>query len=276
MNHAIRSRLPLLFIFFVLLIGVAVMGYPVASNWLAEYTASVEIADYNAVVEQEDTSELEAMLEEAERYNEALSGRGDGTSVADYDDVLAMTDAIGYLEIPRLEVYMPIYHGVDEEVLQKGIGHLPESSLPVGGESTHCVLSGHTGLPAAKILTGLDQMEEGDQFYIHVLNQVLAYEVDQIKVVLPEETDDIQIVQGKDYVTLLTCTPYGINSHRLLVRGERTEYVPEKVSVQASYKAGKEEKLPVKTVVLYAGIAAGTVVVLIVLAILFVPGRRRR
>lgn len=275
MNHNIKARLPLLCIFLVMLAGVVIMGYPVASDWLSKYTASVEIADYDAVVEQEDTSKLDAMIEEAKKYNAALSGAEDMTSVASYDDLLAVTDAIGYLEIPKLGVYMPIYHGISDEVLEKGIGHMPETSLPVGGESTHSVLSGHTGLPAAKILTDLDQMENGDKFYIHVLNEILAYEVDQIKVVLPEETDDIQIVEGEDYVTLLTCTPYGINSHRLLVRGTRTEYVPEKISVQAPEKPQKREMLPVKTVALITGTAAGAVVLILILLILFVPGKKK-
>lgn len=252
------------------------MGYPVASDWLSKYTAKVEIADYNAVVEKEDTTRLDAMLKEAKEYNTALSEGKGKTSVASYDDLLAVTDAIGYLEIPMLGVYMPIYHGISDEVLQKGIGHMPETSLPVGGESTHSVLSGHTGLPAAKILTDLDQMKNGDKFYIHVLNQILAYEVDQIKVVLPEETDDIRIVKGEDYVTLLTCTPYGINSHRLLVRGKRTEYVPEKISVQAPDKTGAKEMIPLKTIVLYAGIAAGAVILILILLILFVPGRKKK
>ncbi len=252
------------------------MGYPLASDWLSRYTASVEIADYNAVVEKEDTSKLEAMLKEAQEYNTALSEGKVKTSVASYDDLLAVTDAIGYLEIPMLGVYMPIYHGISDEVLQKGIGHMPETSLPVGGESTHSVLSGHTGLPAAKILTDLDQMEAGDKFYIHVLNQILAYEVDQIKVVLPEETDDIRIVKGEDYVTLLTCTPYGINSHRLLVRGKRTEYVPEKVSVQAPAEGISKEMIPVRTIVICAGAAASAVVLILILLILFAPGRKKK
>lgn len=273
----IKSRLPLLFIFLILVIGLGVLGYPIASNWLSEYTASVEIADYQAVMKEEDTSALDAMMEEAVKYNQALSGNGDKTSVASYEDLLAATDVIGYLEIPKLGVYMPIYHGTSDEVLQKGIGHMEETSLPVGGESTHSVLSGHTGLPAAKILTDLDQMVEGDKFYVHVLNQTLAYEVDQIKVVLPEETDDIQIVDGEDYVTLLTCTPYGINSHRLLVRGTRIEYVLEAITVQAP-KAIQTEKemIPLKTIVLYAGVVAGSVILLIILLILFLPGKKKK
>ncbi len=251
------------------------MGYPVLSNWICEYTASVEIASYNSVLEEQDTSELDAMLEAASEYNAALSGSGDSDSVADYDSLLALTDAIGYIEIPKIGVYLPIYHGVEDDVLQKGIGHMPETSLPVGGESTHAVLSGHTGLPAAKLFTDLDQLEVGDMFYIHVLNRILAYEVDQIKVVLPDETDDIRIVEGEDYVTLLTCTPYGVNSHRLLVRGTRVEFSPEVVSVQAPADTETKQKIPVEKILWYGAVAFGIVLMIIVLLILLLPGRRR-
>ncbi|MDO4307324.1 MAG: class C sortase [Eubacteriales bacterium] len=274
MIHNLKNRWPLLIIVLILAAGLAFMGYPMVSNWVCEYTASVEISDYNAVVEKEDTSTLEAMLEDAVKYNNVLSGKGDSASVAKYDDLLAVTDALGYLEIPKLGLYLPIYHGISDEVLQKGIGHMQETSLPVGGESTHSVLSGHTGLPAAKIFTDLDQLVEGDKFYIHVLNRILAYQVDQIKVVLPEETEDIRVVQGRDYVTLLTCTPYGVNSHRLLVRGARTDYSPEKVSVQAPADTETKEIIPVEKMLWYIAVAAGAVLLFVILLILFVPARK--
>ena len=275
MNHNIRKRLPLVFMFLVLMAGISVMGYPLVSDWLSVYTAKVEIADYTAAVEKEDTSQLDAMWKEAQEYNEALNGTSKA-SVASYDDLLAVTDAIGYLEIPKIGVYLPIYHGIDTDVLEKGIGHMPDTSLPVGGKSTHCVLSGHTGLPAAKILTDLDQMEEGDLFYLHVLGKTLAYKVDQIKVVLPEDTDDIQIVEGKDYVTLLTCTPYGINSHRLLVRGERTDYVPETVSVEAPSAQQEKEMIPASTILMIGAAGAVILIVLLILLILFLPGKAQK
>jgi len=276
MKKRLKERLPLLFIFLVLAAGVATMGYPVLSNWICEYTASVDIASYNAVVEEQDTSELDAMLEAAVEYNAVLSGSSSSDSVADYEDLLTVTDVIGYIEIPKLGVYLPIYHGVEDDVLQKGIGHMPETSLPVGGESTHAVLSGHTGLPAAKLFTDLDQMEEGDMFYIHVLNRILAYQVDQIKIVLPDETDDIRIVEGEDYVTLLTCTPYGVNSHRLLVRGTRVEYTSEVVSVQAPADTTTKQKIPVSKILWYGALAGGAVLLVIILLILFAPGKRKK
>ena len=178
--------------------------------------------------------------------------------------MLAATDAIGYLEIPRLQLMLPIYEGTEEDVLARGVGHMEQTSLPVGGASTHCVLAGHTGLPTAKLFTHLDKMKEGDLFYIHELDEILTYKVDRISVVLPDETDALQIEEGKDYVTLLTCIPYGVNSHRLLVRGERTE---NPVTADSQEKADK----PVSTVV-YAVFVG---IILIVFYIWFKRKRRR-
>lgn len=276
MIRNLKKRWPLLIIVLILAAGLAFMGYPAVGNWVCERTASVEISDYNAIVEQKDTSALDAMLADTVKYNEALSGNGDSSSVAKYDDLLAVTDAIGYLEISKLDLYLPVYHGISDEVLQKGIGHMQETSLPVGGKSTHSVLSGHTGLPAAKLFTDLDQLKEGDKFYIHVLNRILAYQVDQIKVVLPEETEDIRIVEGKDYVTLLTCTPYGVNSHRLLVRGERTDYEPGTVAVQAPADTETRAVVSVEKVLWYLAIGAGLVLLIIILLILFMPARKSK
>lgn len=215
------------------------------------------------------------MYERAQQYNEALY-QGEAVSVAGYGDLLAVTDAIGYLEIPKLNVYLPIYHGLEEETLQKGIGHIPETSLPVGGASTHCVLSGHSGLPAARLLTGLDEMKEGDRFYLHVLDQTLAYEVNQVTVVLPEETEQIRIAEGKDYVTLQTCTPYGVNTHRLLVRGERTLYMPQAVSVRAAQEEKTEETgIPIQ-MVLWIVTAAAAVLVLIVAVFILMKEIRKK
>ena len=275
MNHNLKKRLPLVVMFLILVAGLSVMGYPLVSDWLSVYTAKVEIADYTTAVEEEDSTQLDAMWTQAEEYNQSLNS-ATKTSVVSYEDLLSVTDAIGYLEIPKIGVYMPIYHGIDTEVLEKGIGHMPGTSLPVGGKSTHCVLSGHTGLPAAKILTDLDKMKEGDLFYLHVLGRTLAYKVDQIKVVLPEETDDIKITEGKDYVTLLTCTPYGINTHRLLVRGERTDYVPDAVSVETPGNMQKKDMIPASTIMKFGIAGAAVFVVVVVLLILFLPGKAQK
>ena len=165
------------------------------------------------------------------KYNEQLNAAVEASAMQGEDgisylDLVDVGESIGFIEIPKIDVYLPIYSGTNEDVLQKGVGHLAESSYPIGGTSTHSVLTGHRGLPSAVLFTDLDKLEEGDVFYLHVLDEVLAYKVDQIKVVLPEETQDIGIVEGKDYCTLVTCTPYAINTHRLLVRGERAEYIP--------------------------------------------------
>ncbi|MDO4633541.1 MAG: class C sortase [Eubacteriales bacterium] len=276
MKRRLMRRLPLVFIFLVLAVGVGVLGYPLISNWICEYTASVEIAAYNSSMEQEDTAALDKMLAEAESYNASLADKDASASAVSYDEVLALSEAIGYVEIPKIDIYLPIYRGVSDEVLQKGIGHMPETSLPVGGKSTHAVLSGHTGLPAAKLFTDLDHLEVGDNFYLHVLNRILAYKVDQIKVVLPDESEDIMIKRGEDYVTLLTCTPYGINSHRLLVRGTRVPFEPGTVSVQAPADTHTKAKLPLEKIVWYAGFGAGIFMMLIILLILFFPERKKK
>lgn len=281
MNHNMKQRLPYVFILLILVSGIGFLAYPTVSDWYCRYEARTEIAGYAQAVEGKDSSELDQMLADASGYNNRLSSgdtgghntmSSDDSSIAvSYNDLLAVTDAIGYLEIPKIGVYLPIYHGVEGEVLEKGIGHLPDSSLPVGGESTHCVLSGHSGLPAARILTELDRMEEGDRFYIHVLDRMLAYEVDQIKTVLPEETDDIQIVEGKDYVTLVTCVPYGVNTHRLLVRGERVEYTPGAVSVQAPAENAEDTPVAPDTLLIWLSAGAGVVLLIVILLILFIP-----
>lgn len=266
MKDSKRKILPLLTGLFLILCGAAVSGYPLVSDLIFAQRAREEIEDYKQAVSREESGWLQNMYTEAQQYNRAIY-RGEAVSAADYGDLLAVTDAIGYLEIPRLNVYLPIYHGLEDEVLQKGIGHIPETSLPVGGESTHCVLSGHNGLPAARLLTGLDEMEKGDRFYLHVLDQTLAYEVDQIVTVLPEETDQIQIVEGKDYVTLLTCVPYGVNTHRLLVRGERTSYTPQAVSVRAA-QSEETAGMPMQVFIWMGAVALALLILILAVVIL--------
>lgn len=276
----VKKRLPLVIIFLILVIGVGTLMYPVVSNWISIYTSKVEISSYDRVVKKLDNSELEKFFKQAQDYNTALANRtGDKISETEYNQQLAVTEVMGYIDIPKIKVYLPIYHGITEEVLQKGIGHIDTTSLPVGGTSTHSVLSGHTGLPSAELFTDIDQLETGDVFYVHVLGEILAYKVDQIKIVLPENDDDIQIVQGEDYVTLLTCTPYGINDHRLLVRGTRIPYNVEQeeiVKEPPSVSDMDEQTLPVETILLYAIIAVSLFIIIIVLLILFVPGRKKK
>lgn len=270
-----KRRLLLLTGVLLVLSGAAVKAYPSVSNWYREYAAQVEIQGYSDAIKKEAADSLTQMKEQAAEYNKELGSDSGSVSAASYNDLLAVTDSIGFLDIPKLSVYLPIYHGTEEEVLQKGIGHMPGTSLPVGGASTHCVLSGHTGLPEAKMFTHLDELEEGDLFYLHVLDEMLAYQVDKISVVLPNETDEIQIEEGRDYVTLLTCIPYGVNSHRLLVRGERTALTETPgISLQAPKQEIKEKKLPPEVLPPLMAAGAGILLLIICIAILGIPGRK--
>lgn len=222
-------------IIIMFLIGFSVLLYPAVSDYINSKNASHAIANYGETIDKASEDKLEHFFADAAEYNRRLHETQDAfyepEKVSGYDTALDFTGTgiMGYIDIDKIGVELPVYHGVSPEVLQIGIGHLPGTSLPVGGASTHCVVSGHRGLPSARLFTDLNKMEIGDRFTITVLNRILTYEVDQIKVVLPTETADLQITEGKDYCTLVTCTPYGINTHRLLVRGKRTENAePEK------------------------------------------------
>lgn len=219
-------------IFLIFVIGIGFILYPSIGNYVTLNTASVTIADYEAQLEAEDIEpDPTERLEQARLFNQHLYY---GTNAEDEDKCLNVNDdVICYLDIPSISVYLPVYYGTSDEVLQKGCGYIENTSLPVGGEDTNSALSGHTGLPGAELLSNLDQMEVGDMFYIHVLGEILAYEVIDITVVEPTDVSLLEIEPGRDIVTLVTCTPYGINSHRLLVRGERTEYVEEEAEETA-------------------------------------------
>ena len=215
----------------ILLAGLSLLLYPTFSELWNSTRQSQAIAGYEKQVSSMDQEDYDKLWKMAEEYNQSLSDRTtfyalDEEQRKEYEQLLNVSGngIMAYIEIPKIECSLPIYHGTDETILQVAIGHLEWSSLPVGGESTHCVISGHRGLPSARLFTDLDKMEIGDQFYITVLGEKLAYEVDQIQVILPEEVEDLGIEEGKDYVTLVTCTPYSINTHRLLVRGHRVEY----------------------------------------------------
>ena len=224
-----KNRIISILIGIFLVAGIGLLLYPTIGEYINYRKTSQAISMYNEVYQNTEKDLRQNMLLEAEQYNSRLCGATDPfintTSVPGYNNILDLTGTgiMGYIDIDKIGVELPIYHGVDNGVLQIGIGHLEGSSLPVGGENTHCVLSGHRGLPNAKLFTDLDEMKVGDTFTITVLDRVMTYEVDQIKIVLPDETDDLLIEQGKDYCTLVTCTPYGINTHRLLVRGVRVD-----------------------------------------------------
>lgn len=212
-----------------LLIGIALLLYPSISEYINSIHQSKAIANYNKISTSLKDEEVERFFEEAREYNERLASTEDTIfypeKVSGYYDTLDITGTgiMGYLTIDKIDLELPIYHSVNENVLQIAVGHLPGTSLPVGGEGTHTVLSGHRGLVTARLFTDLDKMEIGDTFVISVLSEFFTYQVDQIKTVKPYEIDDLRITPGMDYCTLFTCTPYGINSHRLLVRAHRIE-----------------------------------------------------
>ena len=221
----------------IVLLGFALLSYPFISNYMFEKSAGSTIKSYEKQAKTYDQKQKDKAFQEAKEYNEDLTKsavqltdpfkakKSDGETMI-YNNILNLDHSgiMGYLEIPCISVNLPIYHGTDAEILERGVGHLAASSIPVGGKSTHSVLTGHTGLSSAKLFTDLTEMKNDDLFFIHVLDRTLAYKVDQISVVKPEDTEKLQIIEGKDYVTLVTCTPYGVNDHRLLVRGARTKY----------------------------------------------------
>jgi len=227
----------------IVLFGFALLSYPFISNYMFEKSAGSTIESYKKQSKTYDQKQKEKALKEAKEYNQDLTRsavqltdpfkakKSDGKTII-YNNILNLDQSgvMGYLEIPCISVNLPIYHGTDAEILERGVGHLAASSLPIGGKSTHSILTGHTGLSSAKLFTDLTEMKKEDLFFIHVLDRTLAYKVDQISVVRPEDTRKLQIVKGKDYVTLVTCTPYGVNDHRLLVRGVRTKYVKKQRS----------------------------------------------
>ena len=230
----IRKHFTTILLVLILLTGVSLLLYPTVSDYWNSFHQSQAIASYVEAVAEIDNTDYEKMWQEAVAYNEKLkdnSGRWTPTDeeLEEYGRLLNVSDTgiMGYIEIPKIKVSLPIYHGTDEAILQIAIGHIPGSSLPVGGKGTHCVVSGHRGLPSAKLFTDLDQLEEGDLFMMRILDETLTYEVDQVRIVEPEELSDLEIDEDKDLCTLVTCTPYGINSHRLLVRGHRVENLKE-------------------------------------------------
>lgn len=231
-----RKRASTVIAILMTLTGLCLLLYPTVSNYLKNLSYRRAISNYIASVEPIDGESYEELLAAARAYNERLAVKGGIMYVlsdeerAEYSSLLDIdnTGIMGYVSVPKVNIYLPIYHGTSDGVLQSGVGHLESSSLPVGGSGTHAIFSAHTGLPSAKLFTDIDQLVEGDTFVVRVLKEVLTYQVDQILVVLPYEMDALQIEPGEDYCTLVTCTPYGVNSHRLLVRGHRIPTPPEK------------------------------------------------
>ena len=224
--------------------GVVALGlllYPLVGELLSEkYHSSVETT-YTAAIEDTDNAELTAQRQAAQQYNAMLANAtisegGASAPPLAYAEQLTVGGVMAYVDIPKINVYLPVQHGTGAETLEKSVGHVVGTSLPVGGSSTHAVLSAHSGMASSKLFSDIDQLTEGDTFYIHVLGDTLAYKVDAIHTVLPTDTSLLQIEDGKDYVTLVTCTPFGVNTHRLLVRGQRVPYVPEQEAPAAEEK----------------------------------------
>lgn len=234
-----KNRIITIILVIILIAGIGSLSYPLVSNILRDRRQDKIITEFNQEMEKISSDEIDKVRAAAQSYNEGLLGtvvisdpfdpNKEEKADDEYFEVLNIDKSgiMGYVEIPRINVYEPIYHGTSESVLNKGVGHLENTSFPIGGIGTHSVLSGHTGLVEAEIFTNLTSLKKDDIFFIHTLTDILAYQIDQIKVVEPWNTGDLHIDPEQDYVTLVTCTPYGINSHRLLVRGKRVEYTPD-------------------------------------------------
>ena len=272
-----KKHLSTIALVLVLLVGLSLMLYPTVSDrWNAAHQSRA-IATYSQTVAELDHTRYDELLAQAQAYNAALTNRPGRFMMTDeeravYESVLDVsgTGIMGYVEIPRIECSLPIYHGTSEGVLQIAVGHIEGSSLPTGGLGTHCVLSGHRGLPSARLFTSLDKMEVGDTFMLHVLDETLTYEVDQILIVEPQDVSALELDPLADLCTLVTCTPYGINSHRLLVRGHRIETVEEAAPVVVTSDAVRIEGWKV------AAAVAAPLLLAFVLAALLAPGKKTR
>ena len=271
------SVVRLILIILLLLIGIGILLYPTISNLWNERLHAKLIGTYEEEVAKLYDEKKSELLQQAYEYNaqhdrnvimDAFDENNEYVLTHPYDTMLAIDDSgmMCYLEIPKISEKMVVFHGISAKVLEKGVGHIEGTSLPVGGESTHTVMSAHRGLPSAKLFTDLDQMAVGDQFYIHVLDEHLAYEVDQINVVLPEEVSLLDIVPGEDLATLVTCTPYGVNTHRLLVRGHRVPYVPPEEPTKTLWERMSELKFAIVTLL----------AVLLITDVIFIVFRIRR
>ncbi|HAT4314012.1 TPA: class C sortase [Clostridium perfringens] len=263
-----------IFLVLILLIGIGLLAYPTLSNYINNLHQSRAVATYVEKTKDLSKEQNEKFLKEAKQYNQTLLKKNNRylMSSSEEDEYKKILDVTGtgimaYVEIPKIDVLLPIYHGTDEAVLQIAIGHVPGSSLPVGGKSTHSVISGHRGLPSAKLFTDLDKLEKGDIFFINVLDETLAYKVDMIDIINPDEIEKLEIEEGKDYCTLVTCTPYGVNSHRLIVRGHRTDYEKKGNTVE------KIQEKANKTIMI---ILASIVFLIVAIIILIIRKRKIR
>lgn len=276
-----KKVLPVLAVVLIFVLGLGIMLYPTIANYVNARSQTVAIDHYEEAA-RANAAYYEGLLEQAQAFNREIFENGGLVNLTDeqkaaYETLLNLNGdgVMGYIEIPRLELKLSIGHGTEEDVLQRMVGHIEGSSLPVGGENTHAVLSAHRGLPTAKLFSDLDLMQVGDRFTIHTLNQTLTYQVDQITVILPEEIEALAIEPGGDYVTLMTCTPYAVNTHRLLVRGVRVEEAAPTPEPAQSGKEPPDARRLLQNVVLpaLAAVLFGTMLVLLVKVI---RGGRRK
>lgn len=271
------GRLSTIILIIIFLVGLSVMLYPIISNWWNERVSSKVISNYKETVAQMDSGEIERLINEAHDYNDQLAGLYapfiNYEQIPGYEDILNVsgTGIMGYITIPVIHAEFPIYHGTSEEVLNVAAGHLQGSSFPVGGADTHAVISAHRGLPSAKLFTDLDKLVEGDTFTITIFDQVYTYEVERIRTVKPDEVEELAIIPEKDYVTLMTCTPYGVNTHRLLLRSRRiaTVYDETEATVRVTADALQVDPMLVVPVIF-------TVFVIILIFIWIIGGRMKK
>lgn len=272
-----KKHITTILLILVLVVGLSLMLYPTIADWWNSFHQSRAIADYDAILSEMKEEDYTHLFEAAMAYNEQLRQLKFPLMYYDqvpgYDDLLDITGTgiMGYIDIPSIQVELPIYHGTSEGVLQIAAGHVEGSSLPTGGENTHCVISAHRGLPSARLFTDLDEMQIGDTFTLSVVDRILTYEVDQILTVLPHEVEPLYVQEGEDYCTLVTCTPYGINTHRLLVRGTRIENAEEVVVKRVTADAVQIQPLLVAPMV-----AAPILLLLLIILILPKPKKKRR
>lgn len=285
-----RKKLPGILFGLLFLIGAGILAYPTIANQWNTYRQQRLISHYSTVLEEMEPQDLSGQWEAARAYNNTfvkndIYGDVFGTDDVELEDTqywevlnIAGDGVMGYLTIPKINVKLSIYHGTEDDVLETGVGHLNGTKLPIGGESTHCVLSAHRGLPSAKLFTDIDQLEPGDRFYIHVLDEDLAYEVDQILPMVDQNdretlTEALQVVEGEDYVTLFTCTPYGVNTHRLLVRGHRVPYEGELETAQTPVDTMVESIQNYYMLYLLLGLAVA-ILVIVLLKKYFLPKKK--
>lgn len=275
MRKWLKKHLVNLILFGIILVGIGLLAYPTFADWWNSFHQARAIQSYATAVSNLDREEYDRIIAEAEEYNRELSLTGavwnmTNEQIREYNKMLSVDESgiMGYIDIPKINVQLPIYHGINDEVLRVAIGHIEGTSLPVGGDGSHCVLSGHRGLPSARLFTDLDKVVEGDTWTLTVLDRTYTYECDQIRVVEPTDLSTLGMVEGKDYCTLVTCTPYGVNSHRLLVRGHRIANASGEANVIA-------DAILIESIYIAPFIAVPMLIVLII-EMLIVTGRRRR